>query len=451
MALLVAPALVEAQAVSVPPNLILPNYDRIPVGQQEGIEAGAFLARTGDAGSNWYNPAGLAKSAKSAVNASATAYEWTSTELEGLGAVAGRSRINSVGTLFSAVLGNGPLQSDRWRLGFSIARPITWRPSSIELAFPDPNGQENLAYASDVDFEVMIPAVAAAFAPGGVASGKFRLGAGLGMAITSLSQTQVVSDRATTPPTSASVTLRSFSADGSAWDLRLTGGAQWDATPAITVGARLAAPSLKVRGSTRMNLQSTLVQGPALKDLVFRDSEASFDYKLPAEAALGASLRGQKGEAEIDVHYYGSIDAYDLYSSTSTGSRTVVDSAGVVTVTTAPLAATTNSARSVVNVAVGGSYLLTSRLRVHAGFSSDRSPVPDGTQSIFRQVNLTRITSGLSLTRSSLSGSLGFGYSFGSDSRHAIVTTQGGEPVETRLKVRTANLLFALSYSFQAK
>ena len=53
-----------AQAVTVPPNLILPNYDRVPVGQSEGIEAGAYIARTNDAAANWYNPAGLGRSVR---------------------------------------------------------------------------------------------------------------------------------------------------------------------------------------------------------------------------------------------------------------------------------------------------------------------------------------------------------------------------------------------------
>src|SRR4030095_4298143 len=62
---------------AVPPNSILPNYERMPLGQREAIEGGAFVARTNDAGANWYNPAGLAQHKESAVNASATAYEWT--------------------------------------------------------------------------------------------------------------------------------------------------------------------------------------------------------------------------------------------------------------------------------------------------------------------------------------------------------------------------------------
>jgi hypothetical protein len=448
VATLAIPAVIEAQtSVSVPPNLILPNYDRIPIGQREGIEAGAFLARTDDAGANWFNPAGLAKSRKSAVNASATAYEWTSTELEGLGEVAGKSRINTVGTLFSAVLGNGPLESDRWRLGFSIARPIVWHPSNITLAFDAQGGQEQLAYATQGNFDVMIPAIAAAFAPGGVADGKFRVGAGMGVAITSLSQNQATSSRLTTA-TADTIRLASFVGDGSSWDLKLNAGVQWEATPAITLGAVVSSPTLNILGSSQFNLQSLTVSSPSVRDLLLRDNDATFEYKYPLEAQVGGAIRGKKGELEIDLHYYAEIDPYDLYSSTATGTLTVVDNTGTPTTTPVTFNNTTNRARSVVNVAVGGSYPVSTRFRAHAGFASDRSPVPTGEEVIFRQIDLSRITGGFSMAGSNLTGSLGFGYSFGSGTRHGVVTSQNGQPVDTRLKVKTANLLFALTYSF---
>jgi hypothetical protein len=43
LVLLLAPAFVAAQDVSVeiPTNTILPNYERVPLGQREAIEAGA--------------------------------------------------------------------------------------------------------------------------------------------------------------------------------------------------------------------------------------------------------------------------------------------------------------------------------------------------------------------------------------------------------------------------
>src|SRR5262249_55921097 len=107
---------------------------------------------------------------------------------------------------------------------------------------------------------------------------------------------------------------------------------------------------------------------------------------------------------------------------------------------------TFNSARAVTNVAVGANYPLSAKLRVHAGYSTDGSPVGDETQSLFRKVNLSRFTAGISIAGTRLSGSLGFGYSFGSGTRQSFGNTEGGQQTETRLSVKTANLLFALSY-----
>lgn len=443
------PSPAAGQTVEVPPNLILPNYDRIPVGQREGIEAGAYVARTDDAAANWFNPAGLAKSAQTTLAAAATAYEWTSLELDGFGTSAGRSRISSIGTLVSVVIGEGTIRSDQWRLGFSITRPIVWQPSTIDIAFPLQAGSELVGYTSDVGFDVMIPGVAVAFAPGGVTSGKFRIGAGLGLAITTLTQEQTISDRVTTA-TTASVARRDFSADGSVWHLQPTGGVQWDPTPRFKLGARVVAPSLRVHGSSALRLENSRFTVGDLSDLVFRDSTVEFDYRFPFQATVGAAvILGGGGAVELDVHYYGAIDPYAMYASTVPG-RLTTQTGGSLTVTTPPFTTTTNSARSVVNVAIGGHHPLSKALGVHAGFSTDQSPVDDQAQSIFRKVNLSRVTAGMSLTGTSLSGSLGLGYSFGSGTRQTLGSTVGGQVTETQLKVRTVNVLFALSYAFHS-
>ncbi len=72
----------QADEFSIPPNSILPNYNRVSVGQREALEGGAYVARTDDALANWYNPAGLASSEKTALNASSNVYEVTKTTLE---------------------------------------------------------------------------------------------------------------------------------------------------------------------------------------------------------------------------------------------------------------------------------------------------------------------------------------------------------------------------------
>jgi hypothetical protein len=434
----------QAQTVTAPPSLILPNYDRLPIGQREGIEGGAYVARTNDAAAAWYNPAGLGQSVKSALNASATAYEYTSMELEGFGTSEGRSRISSIGTLLSFVIGDDVIHSRNWRFGFAITRPVVWSPSSTDLAFTLQAGTELLSYATDVNLDVMIPSLSAAYVPGGAGTGKLRFGAGLGMAITTLGQSVHFSDRLTTP-TAASVADRDFSADGDVWHLLPTLGLQWDITPSIAFGTRITAPGMRVLGSSRMRLQNSRYSNVEVRDLIFGDPEVTLDYQQPFEANVGAAFDVFKGELEIDVHYFGALDPYALYASDLAGRLTVDSGAGPI-VTSVPFTTTLNSARSVVNVAIGGSRPLSQKIRVHVGFSTDQSPVNQN-ESMFRAVNLKRFTAGFSMTGARLSGSLGFGFSAGSGTRQTLGSTEGGQQTTTRLNVKTANLLFALSYA----
>jgi hypothetical protein len=432
----------QSQTVTVPPSLILPNYDRLPIGQREGIEAGAYVARTNDAAAAWYNPAGLGQSRKSALNASATAYEYTSMELEGFGTSEGRSRISSIGTMLSFVIGEDVINSRNWRFGFAITTPVAWQPSSIELAIPV-SGTELLAYATDVDLDIMIPSLSAAYVPGGAGVGKLRLGASLGMAITGLGQSVDFSDRVT--DSAAVVVTRNFSADGEVWHLIPTVGLQWDISPSISFGTRISAPGMRVLGSSRIRLQNSRYSNVEVRDLIFADPGVTLDYKQPFEADMGVAFDVFKGEVEVDVHYFGALDPYELYASGLPGRLTVDSGAGPV-VTSVPFTTTMNSARSVVNIAIGGSRPISQKIRVHAGFSTDQSPV-NQSLSMFRQVNLKRFTAGFSLTGARLSGSLGFGYSAGSGTRQTLGSTEGGQQTTTRLNVKAANLLFALSYA----
>ncbi len=114
---------------AIPAGSALPNYDRISIGQREGIEANAFVARTNDAGANWYNPAGLAQSERSSLNASANAYEFTGLALVGTETARGGTRFSTIGSFFGGVIGAPIIKSDRWRLGFSFTKPVSWQPS----------------------------------------------------------------------------------------------------------------------------------------------------------------------------------------------------------------------------------------------------------------------------------------------------------------------------------
>ena len=439
----------QAPTISAPKSMVLPNYDRVPIGQREGIEAGAFVARTNDAGAGWYNPAGLAQHDKTAVNASATAYEWTRLTLSGLGNTSDRAKLSSIGTYFGAVLGRPLLRSDKWRGGLAVTRPLVWSPSGLDAAFSPPaaGGDERFAYGSNVSLSSMIPSISVGYAPSGVGKSRVRLGLGLGLAHTGLTQTLSLRDRVTTP-TSATVRLRGFSAEGSANNALVSGGLQWDASSRATLGVRVVSPGFHISGSTQMTLEASDFSGSAAGDVAFRDEAAKFEYKVPLEADAGIMFRFSDGEVEVNARYYASIDRYAMYESDSLARVTVVSGTAPPVVSSTPYVTTFNAAKSVTNVAIGGNYRMSRALRLHAGFISDASPVQSVDESIFAKADLYRVTSGLSFAGAGLSGSIGLAYAWGAGDRRRIGTTAAGLPAETRLEVQTFNLIYALSYSF---
>ena len=50
-------AFAQVDAVSTPPpNLVLNNYDSVPVGPYGGLEGSAYAARVGDPSAAWFTP-----------------------------------------------------------------------------------------------------------------------------------------------------------------------------------------------------------------------------------------------------------------------------------------------------------------------------------------------------------------------------------------------------------
>jgi hypothetical protein len=267
------------------------------------------------------------------------------------------------------------------------------------------------------------------------------------MAITSLYQSQTISDRLVNGP-SASGILRAFETEGQNMSLLFTGGLQCDLGSSIRLGATVTAPGSKISGSSRITFQSTYYQGPATRDASFNDEEAEFDFANPLRVAGGIALKLGKGEVEADVYYRGSRDPYELYSSDVAASVIRVDSTGTASTSTIPFAPAIEEARSVTNIAVGGNYPLSEKVRAHVGFFTDNSPVADAATSIYRKVDLVGGSLGLSLKWGALSGSVGFTGSSGTSEARSSGTTIGGQPTVTEVKVSTFTALYALSYAF---
>ena len=120
-------ALAQTSGVLFPPSIAITNYDRVLVGQEEALEAGAFVARVGDTTSGWYNPAGMASVARTAIGASASGFETDVLSLEGVGKQRGGGMsIYQLPSFFGAVLGKDVIDSEQWRIGLTITKPTSW-------------------------------------------------------------------------------------------------------------------------------------------------------------------------------------------------------------------------------------------------------------------------------------------------------------------------------------
>jgi hypothetical protein len=442
------PSALRAQTAefSIPPGGIIPNYDRVSVGQREALEAGAYVARTDDALANWYNPAGLVLSEKTALNASSNAYELTKTTLTGIGQKSSGSRFTPVGGFFGIAVGAPIAKNPQWRLGFGYTKPVAWSPSTLDGAFnlPAAGGTEAFGYSTAVSFGTVIPSLNGAYR----LSSTLRVGVGVGYGITSLTQNQTINDRLVLP-TGVITSLRPYTTDGSVQHLLLTAGAQWDLGSAVTVGATVTSPGLRVGGNSKITFsQTTFDAAGGESDLAFRDSKAKFDYKIPLRATAGATFRYSRGQIELDVRYYGAEDEYEMLSSDSVATLITTDAAGIPTISHPVFTPVLNRARSIVGFALGANYPLSNAVRLHAGVFTDPSPVSAPSRSTFRAVDLTGASGGVSLGSGKLTASLGVSSSWGTTTDRAIGPSLGGLEGRTDITVRTFTVLYSVSYTF---
>lgn len=446
MLLLLPPALRAQAGVTIPPSNIIPNYNRVSVGQREALEAGAYVARTDDALANWYNPAGLVLSTKTELNASSNAYELTKTTLAGIGPTTSSNRFSPVGGFFGIVIGEPIAKNPRFRFGFGFTRPVAWSPSTVRGAFDVPvgGGVEAFGYSTTVSFGTSIPSLNAAYR----ISPRVRVGFGIGVGITNVTQNEALTDRFVLP-TSVTSGIRVFTTDGNVYHLLFSAGAQWDITRSVTVGGLLAAPGIRIGGSSSVALSQTVfTAGGASNDVAFGDPSAKLDYQIPFRVVAGATYRYSRGQVELDLRYFGGRGSYALVSSDSTAVQITTNAAGVPTITNPAFPSVPNQARSFLGVAVGGNYSLSRAVGLHVGFFIDPSPVSGPSQSSFRAVDLTGVSGGVSFGAGRLSASLGASSSWGTTSQRLIGPSLGGLQAATDESIRTITILYAVSFTF---
>ena len=94
------------------------------------------MARTDDALANWYNPAGLVSSEKTALNASSNAYELTKTTLNGVGQKSSSTKFSPIGGFFGIVVGAPSPRTRGLDWASAIPSPSAGRPAAWTALSP---------------------------------------------------------------------------------------------------------------------------------------------------------------------------------------------------------------------------------------------------------------------------------------------------------------------------
>jgi hypothetical protein len=171
---------------------------------------------------------------------------------------------------------------------------------------------------------------------------------------------------------------------------------------------------------------------------------------VPWEFQIGAAYIRNRFQAEFDVQQFTGLSSYTLLG-TSNPLVIYRDNGlgGPPTVETRPFAGLSSAVRPLTNVAVGGHYQLMAdhSYKIHAGFTTDNSPVHSNDQ-IFDQVDLNSWTIGLSGKASRLQFAAGFNIRRGESGDVHVRDLLDGQPVLTSIKIKTTALIYSLSYEF---
>ena len=438
--MVVAPAAAQDPVVTPPQNMVLNNYDSVPIGPFGGLEGSAYVARVGDPSAAWFNPAGLARQDTAQISGSAGVYQFTSISPPALPNQGGAQEQlpNYVGFTFSPRKG--------YTVGAALITTNSWvQETDSEVVNTTAGGQpQRFAYSADSSFERRM----AAFGVGYHGGGHWRYGGGFAISLMSLRLVASASNRIDT-----STGLQSLLVDGrtgaSAVQLRVQGGAQYDVDN-WRFGFAMRTPGATFSKSSNVAFDGTLDRGASSQGASVFDADATTAYHLPWEFQGGVAYGTPRAALEFDVHAYTPVSAYALVSS---GQPTVVytdNGTGVPpSVVTRPFSGLTTASAGVANVGTGGNLqLFESRtLRVHGGVATNRSPVTDADQ-IFNKVNLLSWTLGVSGTFGKFIFAAGVNHKSGSEDSVPLHNLLNGQAVLTRIDVSTTGLIYSLAYQF---
>jgi hypothetical protein len=431
-------------AISTAPlNIIVPNYNSVAAGETGSLEANAVLARSSDASSAFFNPAGLTLAAQASVSGSAGVYQFAEVAPRDL---AGRgSSLQRVPSLVGLVVPK-PFGRERWSAGFSLSHVNAWEQSSdVQAELVASGGRERVAYSS----VSLLSGFQANFAVGYTTRKGLRFGGSLDLQLTDSDGSQSLGSQYETGSGLSALLIESHGT-ASLWHLRMTAAAQYDVTPTLRVGLLVRTPGVRIWRGGSYTYEGLLKSGPSTTTASFFDTSADAEYRIPLEFKAGVAWAGPRAQMEADLLTHAAGGRYSAFSTDQTW--TVVNDPGTggpPTEQRPALTAPVVDSRTVINVAIGGHVRLKEggAWTVHGGYATDRSPV-GADDTLFTRVNMQVVTAGISGQAKIVLASAGVRYQTGTTDEIVLRQLLDGQQVRTRLKISNLGLVYSVAVRF---
>jgi len=423
--------------IPLPPPPVVPNYNRIPIGQIEASEAGAYVARASGITAAWYNPAGLGLTQRFALNASYNGLELMNFRLKDFSNALRTFNIEGTPGFLGVV---AKLNNPRpLSLSLALSQPVFWQ-STFDGTSQADNSGFDLSVFNDVYFTTYYPAVAAGLA----ISKRFRFGLGISFPFTSLDVNQSLSGH---PQSSGPLDfLLSFHTNGTIIHLAASAGIQLQITDNILFGALLRTPAVRLFHTAWIYYDFLMHKEDTITSIYLRNTSAVFEYKQPTQFSFGLSYSKDRWSFELDLNLYQSFGKYTVLRSDENAISETFNETDGTTVSEIPFPNYFYGNEMVINTAIGGNYRITEHLSLHAGFCTDFSPVNPDNSNVFRSIDLFNFTFGASAGRRNFTGALGIRFNFGSSNSFVTGENLLDNPLGTRLIFRSFSLIWAVTF-----
>jgi hypothetical protein len=451
-----------ARAVTEPPSMLLPNYERTLIGSQGALEGGAILVRARTAEAGWYNPAGVVRGDDADINGNATLYELASLTFETEDSSTNTTVLNTI----PAFVGSSKPISDSLSWGLAIVSPSTWslNLSSYDLV-PDPDyptAVNTINSTSSSDYASAAVGASLSYKK----SDKLCLGASGFMRTTSISLKKTRFDEWRLDSTPE---IWSFNSSNSvnieSTNIGLDFGLYYKANENLQTAlvARVPLFSLGATGSYEDYITSyktipiDILSGDPVtgewdyynywqRDSYEQDVEVEWRVPLRLDAGLAFGWANNTKHLELDLYYYHGSGTYEVFPAGTYEVWHEDDTNGLVEETALRPAFKTTS-RSVLNWAIGYRHELTPEKRFHAGFRTSYTPVEGGPdENLFAPVDIYLFSVGMSTSTTNTFTSFGIVLGLGQTDSYELQDLASYDPIEGKLGITTIGLVMGTRF-----